>query len=502
MTRRREKPMAKMRKKKKLNIVFVASEAVPFCKTGGLADVAGSLASALADRGHNVSLFVPMYRQVDIKAHRIKPTGVSVKVPISARIVRGSILKTKRGRLSVYFVENADYFDRERLYNTSAGDYADNAERFIFFSMAVLETVAKLKLDPDIFHVNDWQTALIPAYLKTRYAGDPSMANAATLLTIHNLGYQGLFTPEKWHLTGLSWELYSSGIMEFYGKINFLKSGLLFSDILATVSETYAREILSPEDGWGLDGVLRDRADDLFGVVNGIDTHEWDPRTDQLIPANFTSNDLEGKKVCKESLLKEMGLSCADEPVAGVVSRLAEQKGMDILLECADDILDSGVNLALLGSGDSRLEEEFRKVGKRHPGKAAINIGFSEILAHKIIAASDILIVPSRYEPCGLTQMYALAYGAAPVVRATGGLNDTVSQVDPGADIGNGFKFTDYSPKALAEKIMETVDFYRRFPLKWTRIISRGMNEDHSWAKSAGRYESLYDRATTNGISK
>ncbi len=491
-----------MEKKKKLNIVFVASEAVPFCKTGGLADVAGSLAVALADRGHNVSLFVPLYRQVDIKAHLIKPTGVSVKVPISARVVRGSILGAKLGRLSVYFVQNDGYFDRERLYNTPAGDYDDNAERFIFFSMAVLEAVAKLKLEPDIFHVNDWQTALIPAYLKTRYAGNPSLANAATLLTIHNLGYQGLFTPEKWHLTGLSWELYSSGVMEFYGKINFLKSGLLFSDILATVSETYAKEILSPENGWGLDGVLLDRAADLFGVVNGIDTHEWNPPTDRLIPANFTSDDLGGKKVCKESLLKEMGLSRGDEPVAGIVSRLAEQKGMDILLECADEILNSGVKLVLLGSGDSHLEEEFKKVGQRHSGKAAINIGFSEAMAHKIIAASDILIVPSRYEPCGLTQMYALAYGTAPVVRAVGGLNDTVSQVDPGASGGNGFKFADYSPKALAKKIMEAVDFYRRFPLKWTRIISRGMNEDHSWSKSAGRYESLYDRAMTSGISK
>lgn len=482
---------------KKLSVVFVSSEAAPFVKTGGLGDVAGGLTKALARIGHEVHLIAPLYATIDRKSFGIPARGKKTRVSVSARIMEGNILSIKRDGVNVHFIEQDHYFNRDGIYTTPLGDFPDNAERFAFFSRAALEAVKTLGVKPDVIHVNDWQTALVPVYLKTIYEYDKVLGRAASLITIHNLGYQGHFRPQEWHLLGLDWALYSPAAMEFHGKINFLKGGLVFADIITTVSETYAEQIKAPADGWGLDGVLRARGASAVGVLNGIDTEHWNPQTDPLIPANYSAAKPEGKEKCRLELLREMGLEPCYGPTLAVISRLAHHKGMDILAECLDRILERDARFVLLGSGDRLLEDAFRAVAARHPEKAAVRIGFDEALAHRIQAGSDIFLVPSLYEPCGLTQMYALAYGAAPLVRATGGLNDTVEQVDPAGETGTGFKFHDYSAAALYAKMTEALDFYGDEPGKWIKMIERGMKIDNSWERSARRYEELYRLAVS-----
>lgn len=482
---------------KKLSVVFISSEAAPFVKTGGLGDVAGGLTKALAQAGHEVHLITPLYGAIDRKAFGIPARGKTVRAPVSARIMEGNILSIERNGVHVHFMEQGHYFDREGIYTTPHGDFPDNAERFAFFSRAALEAVKTLGVKPDVIHVNDWQTALVPAYLKTVYEYDKVLGRAASVITIHNLGYQGHYWPQEWHLLGLDWALYSPAALEFHGKINFLKGGLVFADIITTVSETYAGQIKAPADGWGLDGVLRARGDSVVGVLNGIDAEHWNPKTDPLIPASYSAAELDGKEKCRRELLREMGLGPCAGPTLGVISRLAHHKGMDILAESLDRILKRDARFVLLGSGDRRLEDAFRAVAARHPEKSAVKIGFDEALSHRIQAGSDIFMVPSLYEPCGLTQMYALAYGAAPLVRATGGLNDTVEQVDPAGGAGTGFKFHDYSAEALYAKTAEALDFYGGERGKWIKMIKRGMKIDNSWNRSAGRYVELYRLAVS-----
>jgi len=487
--------MGKKSGRRPLNIVMISSEAAPYSKTGGLADVAGSLSRALAGLGHNVHLFTPLYRSVNRESLGLFGGGVEIKTPISARVARGRVYTAKDKGVYAHFVENPGYYDRPHLYNTPSGDYADNAERFIFFSRAALEGIKGLGLTPDIIHVNDWQTSLIPVYMKTLYKDDPSVGAAVCAMTIHNLGYQGLFWNLDWHLTGLDWGLFGVDGLEFHGKINFLKGGIIFSDIVTTVSETYAREILTPEYGWGLEGVLSSRAGHLHGVLNGIDAEEWNPATDKFLPANYSASALEGKKICKAKVLEEVGLPLGDEPLLGVVSRLVEQKGFDLLTKAMDRILETGAKLVLLGSGRDIFEKFFVSLAEKRPAQVAARIGFDEGLAHRIEAGSDIFLMPSHYEPCGLNQMYSLAYGTAPVVRATGGLNDTVRNYDPETGEGNGFKFEERSAEALFKKTMETMELMRERPSKWVKMIRNGMKEDHSWPHSARIYESLYRQA-------
>ncbi|MGK7345936.1 MAG: glycogen synthase GlgA [Candidatus Nitrospinota bacterium M3_3B_026] len=484
--------MAGPEKKRPLTIVMASSEAVPYSKTGGLADVAGALSRALAGLGHNVHLFTPLYGAVNRKSAGIPERGITVKVPISSREVRGRILSAAAGKVKVRFVENDNYYGRRGLYNAPEGDYPDNAERFVFFCRAVLEGIRRLKIRPDVIHVNDWQTSLIPVYMKTLYRDDPAVGRAASLLTIHNLGYQGVFWKLDWHLTGLPWRLFSPGGLEFHDRINFLKGGIVFSDVITTVSETYAKEIMTPELGWGLEETLKGRKEDLRGVLNGIDTKAWSPATDPLIPANYTASDLAGKEVCKKALLEEMGLPPGDEPLMACVSRLASQKGFDLLAPVIERMLDEGARFVLLGSGDRGLEDFFRSLAEARPGSMAVRIGYDEGLAHRIEAGADLFLMPSHYEPCGLNQMYSLAYGTAPVVRATGGLNDTVTDYDPATGKGNGFKFTERTPRALYEKTAFALRLFRENRGAWVKMVKRGMREDHSWSHSAGKYERLY----------
>ncbi|VAX21013.1 Glycogen synthase, ADP-glucose transglucosylase [hydrothermal vent metagenome] len=484
--------------KKKLTIVFVSAEAEPYSKTGGLGDVSGALSLALSESGHDVHLVTPLYKAIDRKAHAIPGKGVKIKIQVSSRQPMAEVVSIKKGRLSVHFIKQNDYYNRDGLYNTKDGDHKDNAERFIFFSRAVLEAIKALKIKPDVIHVNDWHTGLVPVYLRTLYKNDPQLAKTKTLLTVHNLGHQGIFSERDWHLTGLDWGLFSSGLLEFSGAINILKGGLLFADIITTVSDTYAKEIQTKELGCGLDSILRERADDLYGVVNGIDTNVWNPEKDKLIPKKFSVKNISGKKICKQALLKEMGLPDGNEPLLAVVSRLADQKGLDMLGEVIDDILDSGAKLVLLGSGDKKLEKMFTDLAQDKPGKVAVRIGFDEGLAHRIEAGADIFLMPSRYEPCGLNQMYSLVYGTVPLVSSTGGLNDTVESYNPATGKGNGFKFTEFTHTALKTTIQDAISLFINEPATWYKIVKRGMKENHSWAIPAAIYEKLYIKTSLN----
>ncbi|HEB72986.1 MAG TPA: glycogen synthase GlgA [Nitrospirae bacterium] len=488
--------MGESAKENPLNIVIVSSEAVPYAKTGGLADVAGALPMALAETGHNVSLFIPLYKVIDKKAHSVKSLDKSVSIPVSARIETGALYHAGNGVYDTYFIGHEGYFGRDKLYNTVKGDYPDNIERFAFFNLAVLEAIKKLGLKPDLIHVNDWQTSLIPVYLKARYRNDPALGSAASLLTIHNLGYQGRFEASQWHLLGLKWdELFNMAGLEYFGGINLLKGGLLFADMISTVSETYAEQIQGPDQGAGLDRLLTGRSSNLFGVLNGIDDKEWNPAIDPFIAARYSDKDLGGKKICKEKLLKELKLDQGPQPVLAMVTRLTEQKGIDLLLGCLDAMMKRDIKLVILGSGQKKYEDAIGEIESRYPGRASARVGFDAKLSHRIIAGADIFLMPSKYEPCGLTQMYSLAYGAAPLVRATGGLNDTVTGFDPKTGSGNGFKFDEYTQDALYRKICEALDFFNGRPEQWVKLIKRGMRENHSWADSARKYGKLYKRA-------
>jgi starch synthase len=494
-----KKPLSKPNagKKKKLTVVFATSEAAPYAKTGGLADVSGALPAALAKLGVEVHLFMPLYAVVDRKSAGIgKRKPKKITVPISTRFPEGNVHTVRRGEdFFAHFIEHEGYFGREHLYNTTAGDYPDNCERFVFFCRGVVEAVRALGVKPDIIHANDWQTALLPVYLKTVLKDDPLFAKTASAMTIHNISFQGLFAQNDWHLTGLPWDIYASGRMEFYRKINFLKGGIFFADAVITVSESYASEIKTPEFGWGLDGVLRERSASLSGVLNGIDTQVWNPGADKLIPAKYTSKNLDGKAVCKSGLLDEIGLPHGGEPLMGLVTRLTGQKGMGLLAETLDALLDNNVKLVVLGSGSPDHEAYFSALALRRPDRVAVRIGYDEGLAHRIEAGADIFLMPSLYEPCGLNQMYSLRYGTPPVVRATGGLNDTVSEYNPVTGEGNGFKFTEPTPHAFFWKTAEALNILRNRPREWSKIMSNGMREDHSWDRSARSYMRIYRSA-------
>jgi starch synthase len=480
---------------KRLSIALVASEATPFSKTGGLADVAGALPTALAALGHSVSLFVPLYMEVDRDKYKIPKRGGKLQVPVSARIVDGKYRKITWRGVEVYFIENDGYYHRQGLYTSAGGDHPDNAERFSFFCRAALLAMKKAKVRPDVIHVNDWQSALTPVYLQELYQNDKALGSAATVITIHNMGYQGHFSPIEWHLLGLDYSLYNMNGLEFYGKINFLKGGILYSDIITTVSGTYSKEIQTPDGGWGLDPILRDRSKDVFGVVNGIDTDEWNPDTDKYIAANFKKGKMDGKARCKEALLNELGLPVDEDPLIVMITRLAEQKGVDIGFKAVERAIGLGIKFALLGSGSKQYEDWAMRLQAKYPANVSIHLGFDEARAHRMIAGADMFLMPSLYEPCGLTQMYSLAYGTAPIVRKTGGLNDTVSDFDGENGTGVGFKFNEYSFKATFEKIREATTLYRDFPMKWNRMMENAMSEDNSWARSAREYQLLYRMA-------
>lgn len=483
----------------KYNILFASSEVVPFSKTGGLADVAGSLSRALKRLGHNITIITPFYR-ITRETTNYEDSGVRVKVPLKERVIEGNFMKSLLdGGIEVYLLKRDEFYDRGSLYSTAEGDYFDNAERFIFFSRAVLEFLKEKDLHIDIIHCHDWHTSLIPVYYKTMYK-DCLPRNIATVFTIHNIAYQGVFPEYCFPCTGLPKGLFNINGIEFWGKVNFMKGGILFSDVITTVSKRYSEEIQTPEYGCGLEDVLRYRGKDLYGILNGVDYKEWDPSTDRFIAANYSKEAISGKLLCKKDLLKSFELKLPiKRPLIGIISRLSAQKGFDIFAQAVDELMSLDIGVVILGEGEREYQELLIKLSKRYPERFGVRIRFDNTLAHKIEAGCDILLMPSRYEPCGLNQMYSLRYGTIPIVRATGGLDDTIEDYNPKTGEGNGFKFKDYSPKALIDKVRFALEVYRD-KKAWVRLIKRAMSEDFSWERSVRLYEEVYKRALKRGI--
>lgn len=468
----------------------MASEGVPHSKTGGLADVVGALPKALAALGNGVEVFLPRYRMT--RPSRVLLQHKSLTIPLSSGFKFAAI--QDGGNLSgvqTYLVECPEFFDREGLYQENGQDYPDNAIRFAAFSLAALECMKRSADPPDIIHAHDWQAALVPIYLRNLYQNDQFFAKTSVVFTIHNLGYQGHFPPDVLLRISLDSRLFTIEGLEFYGKVNFLKGGIFFSDFVTTVSRKYAEEIQTPEFGYGLDGVLRSRADRLQGIVNGVDYEAWDPATDQLIPANYTPDNIKGKEVCKKALLERMGVKepALDRPVVGIVSRFAAQKGFDLIASIAEDLMAMDLYVVALGTGEPQYEDIFRTLAKKYPGKFLVKVAYDNTLAHQIEAGADMFLMPSRYEPCGLNQIYSMKYGTVPVVRATGGLDDTVEAFD--GKSGTGFKFTDYSPPALLAALRQAVETFRQ-PKLWQRLIQNGMRKDFSWTNSAKQYVKIF----------
>lgn len=477
-----------------MQIVFAASECVPFAKTGGLADVVGALPAALATLGHGVSVFLPHYKQTKLPPNT-QTVIPSVTVPFDDKYRFCSVLDggTQNG-VRFYFIDYPPYFDRDALYGTSLGDYRDNAERFALYSRAVLEASKVLGV-PDLFHCHDWQTALIPILLRTVYDEDPAYRNVPCVFTIHNMGYQGLFPPDILPLLMLPWDLFTIGKMEFYGKVNFLKGALVFSDFVTTVSKKYSQEIQTAEYGFGLEGVLKARSATVAGILNGVDYNEWSPEKDKFLARNYSAEDLSGKADCKRDLLQQFGVSHFDPsfPVIGIVSRFAAQKGFDLISHVADRLAQENTIIVALGAGDKEYEDLFRRLNKMFPQKIAVKVAYDNTLAHKIEGGADMFLMPSRYEPCGLNQIYSLRYGTVPVVRATGGLDDTIEPWDPSTGKGTGFKFTEYTGEGLLNTIHAALKAYADRE-SWCKLMRNGMAKDFSWKTSAKEYVRVYER--------
>lgn len=467
-----------------MKVLYASSEVFPFSKTGGLADVAGALPVALKDKGIDISVITPLYRGIKSK-FRLKDTNESYSIVISSNTSHAKIFESKLQRkVPVYFVDCETYYDRDELYTTKDGDYPDNAERFIFFSRLIVEFAIKNGFD--IIHLNDWQTSMAAVYAKVFYS-----FNGKTVLTIHNLGYQGLFWHFDMHLTNLDWKYFNIRALEFWGKINFLKGGIYFSDAVTTVSPTYAKEILSEKDGFGLNGVLNDVKDKLYGILNGIDYKEWSPKIDKYIVANYDAKTVtKGKKANKKDVLKHFGLNDIKKPVFAMISRLTYQKGFDLLIDAIEELMKLDLLLIILGSGDKKYEDAVTDIKNRFSDKVGLYLGFSNELAHKIEAGADFFLMPSLYEPCGLNQMISMAYGTIPIVSSVGGLNDTVIDIIDEKD-GCGIKFSPDSSANLVSAVTRALKLYCQ-PLKLMKVRKRAMGIDFSWKVSADKYIELY----------
>ena len=459
-----------------MRIVICASEVVPYAKTGGLADVAGALPLALEAIGQEVIVVMPRYK--------------AIQDPKIQKLNEGISYTTIGNKTKVYFIENDKYYNRDGLYGDKSGDHKDNLERFSFFCKRALDLLPEINFKADIIHVHDWQAALIPVYLKTLYKDKPFYKNIKTVLTIHNIGYQGLFPKEEFPKLGLDWELFNIDMLEFYGKVNFLKGGVSSCDIINTVSSTYSREIQTKEFGFGLEGILSDRKDKLFGILNGLDYTIWNPETDKFIAKNYSissikdkyKNKMELRKICKLPDKKDL-------PLFGIVSRLAEQKGFDILAEAIEKICNMDLQLVILGTGDLKYHTLLEEMVKKYPQVISLNLKFDDSLAHKIYAGSDIFLMPSKYEPCGLGQLISLRYGTVPLVFKTGGLADTVTK-------DNGFVFDSYNKEELVKTMQKALKSFKNLN-KWTELTRRGMQCNFSWDESAKEYLALYEKAKT-----
>jgi len=495
----------------KFKILLAASEILGFAKTGGLADVAGSLPRALAERGHSCAVVMPLYRCALHSPQRVEPTGLTFTVPIGDRSVTGSLWRSAlpNSEVPVFLVRQEDYFERDdaaqgrglyhfTLPNGQKRDYPDNSERFIFFARAVLETARLLDYEPDVLHNNEWQTGLVPVYLKEEYHKHRGFERIRTLFTLHNIAYQGVFWHWDLKLTGLDWRLFNYKQLEFHGRLNFLKAGIVFSDLLNTVSPRYAQEIQTPYYGCGLEGVLAERRSQLFGIVNGVDYGIWNPATDRHLSANYSVDTVgAGKQACKAALQHRYGLPAEPKtPLLGMVSRLAEQKGLNLVLKAADALLQQdGVQIVFLGEGDSVYHRMLQELQSRYPRQVGLALAFDEPLAHKIEAGADVFLMPSLFEPSGLNQLYSLKYGTPPIVRATGGLADTITDCTPetlATGTATGFSFVAPTGTALLETVRRALYLFREQPNDWLRLLQTGMREDWSWARSAAEYEQLY----------
>ena len=484
-----------------MNIAFIAAECVPYAKTGGLADVVGALPKHLQAMGHQVIVVMPRYAMINGDRYGLRwfhePMGVWM-----GDVQEWCAVHTADNEgVPVYFIESQKYFDRWGLYHdANFNDYADNPRRFGFLTRAGLQLCKDIGFQPDVVHVHDWHTALASAYLKIWHWNDPVLGNAASLLTIHNIAYQGKYPAHHMDYLGLQWGNFTPDKFEDHGAINFLKGGIVYADMVNTVSPTYARETRTPELGYGLAPYLNDRGENYIGILNGCDYAQWNPETDAIIPARYSADDLSGKAICKRELQKRFGLELApDIPIVGVVSRLVEQKGLHLLAQCIEGIVrDMRVQFAILGSGDKGLEAFFGELPARHGGRIGSYIGYSDELAHWIEAGADFFIMPSLFEPCGLNQMYSLRYGTLPIVRATGGLDDTVRQYDEATGDGTGFKFYEPSARAVYYTVGWAVSTYYDRPQHMQRMIRAAMAQDFSWERSATEYVKAYERAIWN----
>lgn len=480
-----------------MRVVMVSPEVVPFAKTGGLADVVGALPRSIAERGADVSVIMPKYRETKKPDLPMKKSGIKLSVAVGGKSVTSEVWQgtLPHSNVPVYLLEMDHYFDRDFLYGTSEGDYRDNSERFVFFCRGALELIKTMNPKPDIVHCHDWQSALIPIYMKTLYRQD--VGKAKSVITIHNMAYQGTFWHWDMPLTGLDWKHFNWKELEFYGKINFLKGGIIYSDGVTTVSKGYAQEIQTKEFGCGLEGALVEKSRWLTGIVNGIDERIWNPATDKLIPATYGPGKTAGKAACKASLQKKCGLAVRkDVPLVGLIGRLAEQKGVDLVAAAIEKLIQQDIQFVLLGRGEVQYQDMLSALQPKYPGKVALRLAFDEQLAHEIEAGSDMFMMPSRYEPCGLNQLYSLKYGTIPIVRRTGGLADTVTDcceetINRGT--ATGFVFKEYDADAFRKCVERAVALYRT-PAQWRKVMKNAMTQDWSWNRSAAEYIEFYCR--------
>ncbi len=479
-----------------MNILLAASEVVPYAKTGGLADVAYALPKALARLGHRVRVVMPRYNIEKILSSGVRLPG-QLRVPFDFGVRTSDVYVDRSGEVDVYFIDAPEYFARGKIY----GEY-DDVERFAYFSRATIELAKGIGERFDIFHLNDWMTGLIPVYLKSVYGDDPAFAGTKTLFTLHNIAFQGLFLPSLLPKLGLpEWIYRTEGGLEFYNAASALKGGLVFSDAISAVSPRYSQEIQTPEFGERMDGLLRERRNDLYGILNGVDYDEWNPEIDPMIAARYSPDDLSGKLECKRDLLRTFGLpENLDRPLVGCISRLSDQKGFDLIFNSIERMLERGINFILLGSGAEIYERGFQALHNARPGQVGVYLDLSNELAHKIEAGADIFLMPSKFEPCGLNQMYSLKYGTVPIVRAVGGLDDTIENFDRATRRGNGFKFYEYDSTRLLEKFYEAIMVYADREL-WRALMLNGMRADLSWDASAKHYIEVYERLARRGAS-
>jgi starch synthase len=482
-----------------MKVLFVSSEGLPYSKTGGLADVVEALPKALVEAGHEVAVLLPRYRgnKIDVNVVSSVTTMLGDEIRFPA-IAEGQAVAGVR----YYFVDDPEFFDRDQLYGDKKGDYPDNAERFAEFSRVAIEFAKRVWL-PDVIHCHDWQSALVPVLLRTQYAADPAVRSLPIVFTIHNLAYQGLFPYSELQNIGLPDTLFTMDRLEYYGKINLLKGGLIYSDYLTTVSRRYASEIQSEEFGCGLEGVIRGRADRLVGILNGVDYAIWSPEADTFIAQHYSAQNLEGKKACKRNLLDFFRLPTdnLERPLIGIISRFVDQKGFDLIAEIGAELMKENLALVALGTGQPEYEKLFQELGQQNPTRVGVKIGYDNALAHRIEAGSDMFLMPSRYEPCGLNQIFSLRYGTVPVVRATGGLDDTIQNFNPKTQQGTGFKFEEYSGEGLLECIRTAVKTYGQ-PNSWRTLQMNGMAKDFSWKSSAAAYVTVYENARRARIPK